>query len=145
MVFILHIKPDNVSRIMKSSIFTRIIQGEIPCQKIYEDSKTMAFLDINPSQPGHTLVVTKLQVDQYIDLPNEDYIALWQTVKKVATRLKQVLGTDRVKIMVVGTDVPHVHVHLIPFNEKDDVKTSINNKPDTKELEQMATKLRFED
>ena len=130
---------------MSNSIFTKIIKGEIPAHKIYEDDKTYAFLDIDPVKPGHTLVVTKLQQDQYIDLPDEDYIALWLAVKKVAARLKDVLGTDRVRLGVVGTDVPHVHVHLIPFNEKD---KSLEKEPSSQEadptaLAEMAAKLAF--
>ena len=130
---------------MEPSIFTKIINGEIPCQKIYEDDKAIAFLDIHPNQPGHTLVVTKVQVDQYIDLSESDYNALWLTVKKVARHLKEVLGTDRVKIIVNGTDVPHVHVHLIPFNEVKDIETETDPEPDFAELEKMAEKLRFKD
>lgn len=101
---------------MEPSLFSKIISGEIPCHKIYEDEKTVAFLDIHPESPGHTLVVTKVQVDQYIDLADEDYMALWVAVKKVATHLKDVMQTDRVKVSIIGTDVPHVHVHLVPFN-----------------------------
>jgi len=104
---------------MKDSIFTKIIRGEIPAYKIYEDDTTIAFLDINPVRYGHTLVVPKRQIDQYIDLPDEEYAALWMTVKKVALRLRAVIGTQRVAVKIIGVDVPHAHVHLIPFNEDD--------------------------
>lgn len=100
---------------MEDSIFTKIINGDIPAHKIYEDDKTIAFLDISPVRLGHTLVVPKTQVDQYIDLPNEDYDALWHTVKTVAARLREVLNTDKVGLKIVGVDVAHTHVHLIPF------------------------------
>lgn len=131
---------------MEPSIFTRIINGEIPCHKIYEDDDTIAFLDIHPDKPGHTLVVTKVQVDQYIDLDDEKYIALWLSVKKVAKRLKSVLGVDRVKVIIVGTDVPHVHVHLVPFNEDDKSMNSEreNLEPDHTALAAMAEKLAFQ-
>ena len=99
-----------------SSIFTQIINGEIPCYKIYEDDKTFAFLDIHPETPGHTLVIPKLEVDKIYDLPDEDYDALMKTVKKISKHMEAVLGS-RTLWKVIGTDVPHAHVHLIPFDE----------------------------
>jgi histidine triad (HIT) family protein len=102
---------------MQDSIFTRIIKGEIPCNKIYEDAKTMAFLTIEPWYPGHTLVVPKLQIDKFDDLPAEDYQAVFQTVQKVSKHLRTTLGTDRVIMQVFGFDVPHVHVHLMPASD----------------------------
>ena len=101
---------------MQDSIFTKIIKGEIPAHKVYEDELTIAFLDINPTRYGHTLVLPKKQVDQYIDLPDEDYAALWRTVKKVAQKLRDELKTERVGVVIKGVDVPHTHVHLLPFN-----------------------------
>lgn len=102
---------------MQDTIFTKIIKSELPCHKIYEDDKTIAFLDIHPVRKGHTLVVSKKQVDLFTDLDDDSYHALFATVKKVASLLKKSLNVDRVKVSIVGTDVPHVHVHLIPFNE----------------------------
>ena len=99
-----------------SSIFTKIINGEIPCYKIYEDDKTFAFLDINPETKGHTLVVPKTEVDKIYDLTDEDYEALMHTVKKLSKHMEQVLGA-RILWKVVGTDVPHAHVHLEPLDE----------------------------
>ena len=99
-----------------ASIFSRIIAGEIPSYKIYEDQKTYAFLDINPESKGHTLVVPKAEVDKIYDLEDEDYHALWASVKKVARRIEEVSGR-RVVMKVVGTDVPHAHVHLMPMDE----------------------------
>lgn len=99
-----------------SSIFTKIINGEIPCYKIYEDDKTFAFLDIHPETKGHTLVVPKKEVDKIYDLEDEDYQALMATVKKLSKNMEQVLGV-RTLWKVVGTDVPHAHVHLEPFDE----------------------------
>ena len=98
------------------SIFTRIINGEIPSYKIYEDDKTYAFLDINPEVKGHTLVVPKNEVDKIYELPDEDYHALWASVKKIAAHMEAVSGR-RVCMKVIGVDVPHAHVHLIPFDE----------------------------
>ena len=99
-----------------SSIFTKIIQGEIPCYKIYEDDKTFAFLDIHPEVKGHTLVVPKNEVDKIYELPEEDYLALMDTVKKLSAHMEKVLGT-RTLWKVIGTDVPHAHVHLLPYDE----------------------------
>lgn len=97
------------------SIFTQIIQGEIPCYKIYEDEKTIAFLDIHPETKGHTLVIPKLEVDKIYDLSDEDYDALMHTVKKLSRHLEDKLG-QRTLWKVIGTDVPHAHVHLLPFD-----------------------------
>ncbi|MBR2989557.1 HIT family protein [Candidatus Saccharibacteria bacterium] len=98
-----------------SSVFSKIVAGEIPCYKIYEDERTMAFLDIAPETPGHTLVIPKTEVDKVYELPPEDYAALWETVRKVAVRMEEVLGA-RTLLKVIGTDVPHAHVHLMPHD-----------------------------
>jgi histidine triad (HIT) family protein len=100
---------------MTDSIFTKIIKGEIPCHKIYEDNKTFAFLDIHPKTPGHTLIVPKKQVEFVWDLADEDYQALMATVKKVALRLRDVLGGPYIGELVIGIDVPHAHIHVYPF------------------------------
>lgn len=99
-----------------SSVFTKIINGEIPCYKIYEDDKTLAFLDINPETPGHTLVIPKTEVDKIYDLSLEDYDALMHSVKKISKHMEKVLGA-RTIWKVIGSDVPHAHVHLLPFDE----------------------------
>lgn len=101
---------------MADSIFTKIIKGEIPCHKIYEDDKTFAFLDIHPKTPGHTLVVPKRQVEFVWDLSDQDYQALMATVKKIARRLREVMGKPYVGELIVGVDVPHAHVHVYPFS-----------------------------
>ena len=98
------------------SIFTKIINGEIPCYKIYEDDKTFAFLDINPETKGHTLVIPKNEVDKIYELPDGDYEALMSTVKKLSKHLEKKLGA-RTLWKVIGTDVPHAHVHLLPYDE----------------------------
>ena len=99
-----------------ASIFSKIIAGEIPSYKIYEDDKTFAFLDINPESKGHTLVVPKVEMDKIYELSDEDYHALWAAVKKVAARIEEVSGR-RTLMKVIGTDVPHAHVHLMPMDE----------------------------
>lgn len=97
------------------SIFSKIIAGEIPCYKIYEDEKTLAFLDIHPETPGHTLVVPKVEVDKLYELQMEDYLAVMKTVKILASRMEKILG-KRTLMKVIGTDVPHAHVHLVSFD-----------------------------
>lgn len=99
-----------------SSIFTKIINGEIPCYKIYEDDHTLAFLDIHPDTPGHTLVIPKVEIDKIYDLGDADYQALMASVKKISRHMEQALGA-RILWKVVGTDVPHAHVHLTPYDE----------------------------
>lgn len=99
-----------------SSVFTKIINGEIPSYKIYEDTKTIAFLDINPETKGHTLVVPKNEVDKIYDLPEEDYLALMQTAQKLSKHLESKLGA-RILWKVIGTDVPHAHIHLEPYDK----------------------------
>lgn len=123
-----------------SSIFTKIIQGEIPCYKIYEDDRTFAFLDIAPEAPGHTLVVPKVEVDRVYDLSDEDYAAVMATVKKLARHLENVLG-ERTMIKVVGVDVPHAHVHLLPINENWAGERRLN--PTKAEMQAMQAKLQL--
>jgi len=130
---------------MEDSIFTKIVKGEIPCYKLYEDDKTLAFLDIHPVQPGHTMVIPKKQVTYVWDLDDEDYQAVMVTAKKVAVRLRQALGVNFVGEAVVGTDVPHAHVHLIPFNVSQEFhnQPDLNAEPDNEALAEMAKKLKF--
>ncbi len=108
----------------KDSIFTKIIKGEIPCHKIYEDNHCLAFLDIKATQPGHTLVVTKRQIEFLWDAPDDEYMALMMASKKIANRIREILQPHYVGIKVMGEGVPHVHVHLIPFNTIDQYKDS---------------------
>ncbi|MDB5169967.1 MAG: hypothetical protein JWN82_363 [Candidatus Saccharibacteria bacterium] len=130
---------------MQDSIFTKIIKGEIPCQKIYEDEKTLAFLDIYPTQPGHTLVIPKTQVEFLWDLSDEDYQAVMDTVKKVGRHLREVLNVPYVGVKVIGTDVPHVHVHLVPFHTAAGyyAQPDTNGEPDIAALDAMAKTLAF--
>jgi len=121
-----------------ASIFTKIINGEIPCYKIYEDDKTIAFLDINPETKGHTLVVPKVEVDKIYDLKDEDYDALMHTVKKLSSHMEKQLGT-RTLWKVIGTDVPHAHVHLLPFDETWQHGQTLKLEPE--EFEQIRAKL----
>jgi histidine triad (HIT) family protein len=130
---------------MEDSIFTKIIRGEIPAHKIYEDDKTFAFLDIHPKTPGHTLVVPKKQVEFVWDLGEEDYAALMSTVKKVADRLKEVLQPPYVGSLVFGMDVPHAHVHVYGFATAEEGRRipDPNGEPDHEALAEIAKKLAF--
>ena len=130
---------------MADSIFSKIIRGEIPSHKVYEDELTFAFLDIHPKTPGHVLVVPKKEVDEFQDLPDKDYSALMQTVKKVASRQKEVLGAKRIGLEVIGVDVPHAHVHVFPFSNISEYRhiVDMGTAPNHEELSQMAQKLAF--
>lgn len=130
---------------MEDSIFTKIIKGEIPSYKVYEDDKTYAFLDIHPLSPGHTLVIPKTQAEFIWDLESEDYQALMATVQKVGQRLRETMKAPFVGVEVVGVDVPHAHVHVVPFTTADELhrKGSTPDEPDHKSLEDIIEKVRF--
>ncbi len=123
-----------------ASIFTKIINGEIPSYKIYEDEKTYAFLDINPETKGHTLVVPKVEVDKIYDLSDEDWNALWASVKRISKHMEDVIGR-RVLMKVVGTDVPHAHVHLMPMDETWEYGRTLELS--NEEFEEVQNKLSF--
>jgi histidine triad (HIT) family protein len=130
---------------MNDSIFTKIIKGEIPAHKIYEDDDVLAFLDIHPIVPGHTLVIPKKQVEFIWDLSDEDYQKLMVAVKKIALHLRETLDVSYVGEKVVGTDVPHAHIHLIPFNRDNEYNRGPDetSEPDHEALAEMAKKLAF--
>lgn len=100
-----------------ASIFTKIINGEIPSYKIAEDENFFAFLDINPNSKGHTLCIPKKEVDKVFDLDEETYNGLMSFSRKVAIALEKAINCKRVGVAVIGLEVPHVHVHLIPLND----------------------------
>lgn len=131
-------------------MFTKIIKGEIPAHKIYEDDKTLAFLDIHPLMPGHVLVIPKNQVDHIEDLGQDDYQALYSTVKKVSSRVREIMGTKRVVTLVMGYDVPHAHVHVLPSDSGQDfydaigkVHDAMAKEPDHDQLAKIADRLKF--
>lgn len=130
---------------MTDNVFTKIINGEIPSTKVYEDERTYAFLDHNPKIPGHTLVIPKKQVEYVWDLSTDDYQALMTSVKKVAERIKEVLNPKYVGMQVEGIAVPHAHVHVFPFNNAEEFRNL--PKPDEflseAELAEMGQKLAF--
>ncbi len=134
---------------MQDSVFTKIIKGEIPCHKVYEDEKTIAFLTIEPLIEGHTLVVSKLQIDDFEALPTEDYQALFSTVQKVAERIKQVYGVRKAIVSIMGYEVPHAHVHIMPANAEAEFYQAIEQRdklakePDHQKLAAVAERLKF--
>lgn len=133
------------TKTMSDSLFTKIIKGEIPSHKIYEDDKTYAFLDIHPVQPGHVLVVPKTEVEFVWDLEDEDYQAAMAAAKKIARHMREVLGVKYVGEKIFGLDVPHAHVQLIPFNAAAEFKApqDMGAEPDHQALAEMAKKLAF--
>ena len=105
-----------------SSIFTKIVNGEIPCYKIAEDENFLAFLDVNPNAKGHTLSIPKQEIDKIFEIEDDLYIGLMQFSKKIAIALEKTVPCLRVGMAVVGLEVPHAHVHLIPLNEMDEIR-----------------------
>ena len=105
-----------------SSIFTKIILGEIPCYKIAENENFLAFLDVNPNAVGHTLCIPKLEVDKIFDLNDDLYIGLMAFSKKIAVAIEKSVPCKRVGMAVIGLEVPHAHVHLIPLNGMDEMR-----------------------
>lgn len=105
-----------------SSIFTKIVNGEIPCYKIAETEDFLAFLDLNPNAKGHTLCIPKLEINKLFDIEDDLYIGLMQFSKKIAVALEKSVPCKRIGIAVIGLEVPHAHVHLIPLNEMDEMR-----------------------
>ena len=127
-----------------ASIFTRIVRGEIPCHKVAEDERFLAFLDINPLREGHTLVIPKIEVDRFFDLPGELLSAILPFAQGVALKIKKVVPCDRVGLTVIGLEVPHAHLHLIPINAMADMDfTRPKLKFTQEELASIAERIRL--
>jgi histidine triad (HIT) family protein len=125
-----------------ASIFTKIINKEIPCYKVAETENCFAFLDINPNAEGHTLCIPKKEIDNIFDLDTELYNELMVFSKKVAKALKKAVQCERIAMSVIGLEVPHAHVHLIPINEMKDV-TFVNKKKFSEtEFKEIAEKIK---
>lgn len=128
------------------SIFTKIINRELPAHIVYEDDRVIAFLTIRPLCDGHTLVVPKFQVDQIWDMEQNDYSYLWDTAKTIALHLRKSFDCVRVGVVVKGFDVPHVHIHLIPVNSNKHVNFDPDPAPplaDNATLEAVAARIRM--
>ena len=124
-----------------ASIFTKIINGEIPCYKIAEDADNFAFLDINPNAKGHTLCVPKKEVDKLLDLDEEAYMKLMAFSRKVGKALEAVVPCKRVGMSVIGLEVPHVHVHLIPLQSMKNATFQHKESLSAEEFEALAEKI----
>lgn len=124
-----------------SSIFTKIIKGKIPSYKIAENDKYYAFLDINPNSKGHTLVVPKKEEDKIFDLSEEDFLSLMQYARVIAKGIEKAVPCERVGMTVIGLEVPHVHVHLIPLHSMVDATFSKKEKLSEEEFQEIADEI----
>jgi histidine triad (HIT) family protein len=123
---------------MENCIFCKIVKGEIPCVKIWEDEKHLAFLDLNPINPGHTLVIPKKHTDYIFDLEDKEYNDLMLQSKIIAKRLKISLNSKRIGIAVEGFAIPHVHIHLVPLNNGSELNPERAKPANQEELEKIA-------
>jgi histidine triad (HIT) family protein len=125
------------------SLFTRIVRGEIPCHKVAENERFLAFLDIAPLRMGHTLLIPKVEVDRFFDLPADVLADMLPFAQQVAQRIKAVVPCDRVGLAVIGLEVPHAHLHLIPIDSMEDMDFGRPKlKPGPDELAALAERLR---
>ena len=125
-----------------ASIFTKIIQGEIPCYKIAEDEHCFAFLDINPNAIGHTLCIPKQEVDKLFDLPKERYHELLEFARKIAIALEKAVPCERVGMAVVGLEVHHAHIHLIPISQMSEMTFQEKVALTPEEFQEVADKVK---
>lgn len=125
-----------------SSIFTKIIKGEIPCYKIAEDENFLAFLDVNPNAKGHTLCIPKQEIDKIFEMEDDLYLGLMQFSKKIAIALKKTVPCKRIGMSVIGLEVPHAHVHLIPLKEMDNMRFQNKVSMSKAEFEALAESIR---
>lgn len=124
-----------------SSIFTKIVNGEIPAYKVAEDDTYLAFLDVNPNAKGHTLCIPKQEINKIFDMEEDHYLGLMKFSRKVAKALEKSVDCKRVGVAVVGLEVPHVHVHLIPLNNMDEMRFTHKVKLEKEEFEALAEKI----
>lgn len=122
-----------------SSIFTKIINGEIPCYKIAEDENYLAFLDVNPNAKGHTLCIPKQEIDKIFDMDEELYLGLMKFSRKIAKAIEKTVSCKRIGVAVIGLEVPHTHVHLIPLQDMDDMRFQRKISLTKEEFESLAT------
>ncbi|MDO4881193.1 MAG: HIT family protein [Capnocytophaga sp.] len=124
------------------TLFSKIINGEIPCYKIAEDEHCFAFLDINPNAKGHTLCVPKTEVDKFFDLDEEKYLHLMSFARKVAKAIEKAIPCNRVGVAVVGLEIPHAHIHLVPINEMEEMTFQKKVKLSEGEFKEIADKIK---
>jgi len=125
-----------------SSIFTKIVNGEIPSYKIAEDDNYFAFLDINPNAKGHTLCIPKFEIDKISDMDEAHYLGLMHFSRKVAKAIEKTVPCNRIAISVIGLEVPHAHVHLIPLNSMEDIRFQKKVQMSKEEFENLAQEIR---
>ncbi|WP_374166423.1 HIT family protein [Arcticibacter sp. MXS-1] len=125
-----------------ASIFSKIVNGDIPAHKVAEDERFLAFLDINPLVEGHVLVIPKKEVDYIFDLDDDTFSGLHTFSKKVAVAIRKVIPCERVGVAVIGLEIPHAHIHLVPMNNMNDINFSKEKlKPSQEELRAVAEKI----
>ena len=124
-----------------SSIFSKIVSGEIPCYKIAEDDLFLAFLDVNPNAKGHTLCIPKQEINKLFEMDEDLYLGLMQFSRKVAIALEKAFSCKRIGVAVVGLEVPHVHVHLIPLQDMDDMRFQRKVSLTKEEFEEIVKKI----
>lgn len=124
-----------------ASIFSKIVSGEIPCYKVAETKDFLAFLDVNPNAKGHTLCIPKIEVNKLFDLDEVTYVGLMEFARNVAIALEKAVPCKRIGVSVIGLEVPHAHVHLIPLNTMDDARFISKVKLEKEEFEALAKRI----
>ena len=124
-----------------ASIFTKIVNGEIPCYKIAEDENYLAFLDVNPNAKGHTLCIPKQEINKIFDMEEEHYLGLMKFSRKIAKAVEKSIECKRIGVAVVGLEVPHVHVHLIPLQDMDDMRFQRKTSLSPDEFQELAKQI----